>query len=121
VSRGLGKGDGYGDTSETFLERTDNATFDVAGYIFGLPAVYLTRNTRSKMSLSRPFGGMGIGDMVALADATHVGATGLHVCSAILFLIAQDARVRGDAHDNVPMEPTIYGRLASTMITAVSR
>jgi hypothetical protein len=31
------------------------------------------------------------------------------------FLIAQDARVRGDSHDDVPMEPTMYGRLAYAM------
>jgi hypothetical protein len=60
-------------------------------------------------------------DLVALADAAHVGAAGLGVDSAIRFLTSQDARVRGDVHDEVPMKPTMYGRLATAMTTAVSR
>ena len=51
----------------------------------------------------------------------HVGAAGLAVGSAIRFLTTQDARVRGDSQDEVPMEPTMYGRLATTMTTAASR
>jgi hypothetical protein len=43
------------------------------------------------------------------------------VGSAIRFLTAQDARVRGVSQDEVQMEPTIYGRLATAMTTAVSR
>jgi hypothetical protein len=73
------------------------------------------------MSLPIRFGGMGVGDLVALADATHVGAAGLVVGYAICFLISQNARVRGDSHDEVPMAPTMYGRLATAMTTAVSR
>jgi hypothetical protein len=74
-----------------------------------------------KMSLPIHFGGMGVGDLVALADAAHVGAAGLAVGSAIRFHTTQDARVRGDSQDEVPMEPTIYGRLATPMTTTVSR
>jgi hypothetical protein len=65
------------------------------------------------------FGGMGVGGLVALADAAHVGAAGLAMNNAIRFLTAQDARVSGDSH--IPMEPTMYGRLATTMTKAVSR
>jgi hypothetical protein len=36
-------------------------------------------------------------------------------------VLAQDARVRGNTHDEVPMEPTMYGRLATAMTTTVSR
>jgi hypothetical protein len=114
-------GEGYGDTVVTFLERDDNATLDVADEIFGLPTASLPRNSRSKMSVPIRFGGMGVGDLVALADAAHVGAAGLAVVSAIHFLAAQDARVRGDFHDEVPMEPTMYGRLANATTTEVSR
>jgi hypothetical protein len=122
VPRGLGTGEGYGDTVVAFLERADNATLDVlAAEILGLPAPSLPRNTRSDMSLPIRFGVMGVGDLVALADAAHVGAAGLAVGSPIRFLTAQDARVREDSHDEVPMEPTIYGRLATAMTTTVSR
>jgi hypothetical protein len=79
VPRGLGKGEGYGDTVVTFLESADNATLDVAAEILGLPAASLPRNTRSEVSLSIRFGGMGVWDLVALADAAHVGAVGLIV------------------------------------------
>jgi hypothetical protein len=121
VPRGLGRGEGYGDTVVTFLERAHNATLDVAAEILGLLAASLPRNTRSEMSLPIRFGGLGVGDLVALADAAHVGAAGLAVGSAIRFLTAQDARVRGGSQDEAPMEPTMYGRLASTMTRAVSR
>jgi hypothetical protein len=67
------------------------------------------------------FEGMGVGDLVALADAAHVGAAGLAVGYPIRFLTTQDARVRGDSHDEVPMEPTMFGRLTTAMTTAVSR
>jgi NAD(P)H-dependent flavin oxidoreductase YrpB (nitropropane dioxygenase family) len=86
----------------------------------GLLAASLPRNTRSEMSLPIRFGGMGAGDLVALANAAHVGAAGLAVGSAIRFLTTQDARVRGDSQDEVPMEPTMYGRLANAMTTTVS-
>jgi hypothetical protein len=105
----------------TFLERADIATLDVAAEILGLPAASLPRNTRSEMSLSIRFGGMGVGDLVALANAAHVGAAGLAVGSAIRFLTSQDARVRGEFNDEVPMEPTMYGQLATAMTTWVSR
>jgi hypothetical protein len=39
-----------------------------------------------------------VGDLAALADAALVGAAGLGVGSAIRFLTAHDARVRGDSH-----------------------
>jgi hypothetical protein len=118
VPRDLGTDEGYGDTVVTFLERADNATLDVAANILGLPAASLPRNTRSEMSLRIRFRGVGAGDF---GDAAHVGAAALAVGSVIRFLIAQDARVRGDSHNEVPMEPTMYGRLATAMTTAVSR
>jgi hypothetical protein len=62
-----------------------------------------------------------MGDLVALADAAHVGAAGLAVGSGIRFLKAQDARVRGDSQDVVPMDSTMYRRLATAVTTAVSR
>ena len=62
-----------------------------------------------------------MGDLVALADAAHVGAAGLAVGSAIRFLTTQDARVRRDSQAEVPMEATMYGRLATAMSTTVSR
>jgi hypothetical protein len=62
-----------------------------------------------------------VGDLNALADAAHVGEAGLAMGSAIRFLIAQDARVRGDTHVEVPMETTMYGWLAAAMTSAVSR
>jgi hypothetical protein len=77
VPLGLGRGEGYGDTVVTFLERVDNATLDVAAGILGLHTASLPRNTRSDMSLPIRFGGMGVGDLIALADAAHVGAAGL--------------------------------------------
>jgi hypothetical protein len=66
------------------------------------------------------FGGMGTGDLVALEDAAYVGAAGLAVGSYIRFRTKQDARVRGDTHYDVPMEQTMYGRLATAIITTVS-
>jgi hypothetical protein len=40
---------------------------------------------------------------------------------AIRFFTSQYARVSGDSHDEVPMESTMYGRLATVMTTTVSR
>jgi hypothetical protein len=114
-------GEGYGDTVVTFLECPDNAILDVAAEILGLLAASLPLNTRSEMSLPIRFGGMGVRDLVALADAAHVGTAGLAVGFAIRFLAVQDARVCGDSHDEVPMERTMYGRVATAMITTVSR
>jgi hypothetical protein len=62
IPRCLGRGEGYGDTVVTFLERADNATLDVAADILGLPAASLPRNTRSEMSLPIRLGGIGVGD-----------------------------------------------------------
>jgi hypothetical protein len=62
-----------------------------------------------------------VGDLVALADAAHVGAAGLAVGYATRFLTTQNARVRADSQDEVPMEPTMYGRLTTAMTTTVSR
>jgi hypothetical protein len=121
VPRGLGRGEGYGDTVVTFLEHADNATLKLAAEILGLSAASLPRSTRSEMFLPIRFGGMGVGDLAALADAAHVGAAGLTVGSAIHFRTTQDARVRGDSQGEVPMEPTMYGRLATAMTAAVSR
>jgi hypothetical protein len=73
------------------------------------------------MSLPIRFGGMGVGDLVALADAAHVGAAGLAVGYAIHFLSTQDARVRGNSREEDPTEPTMYERLATAMTTTVSR
>jgi hypothetical protein len=105
----------------TFLERADNATLDVEAEILGIPEAGLPRKTRSEMSLSIRFGGMGVEDLVALADAAHVGAHDWAVGSAIHFRTSQDARMRGDSHDEVSMEPTMYGRLAIAVTTEVSR
>jgi hypothetical protein len=69
----------------TFLERADNATLDEAAEIVGLSAASLPCNTRSEISLPIRFGGMGAGDLVALADAAHVGAAGLAVGSTIRY------------------------------------
>jgi hypothetical protein len=55
--------------------------------------------------------------LVALADASDVGSAGLVVGSAICCETAQDARVHRDTHDDVPVEPAMYGRLAIAMIT----
>jgi hypothetical protein len=106
----------------TFLERANNSTpLDVVAEILGLPGASLPRNTRSEMSLPIRFGGMGLGDLVALADAAHIGAAGLAVCYSIRFLPAQYACVRVDANDEVPMEPTMYRQLATAMTTTMSR
>jgi hypothetical protein len=64
---------------------------------------------------------MGLRDLTTLADAAHVGAAGLIVGFATRFHAAQDARARGNTHDDVPMEPTMYGRLATAMTKEVSR
>jgi hypothetical protein len=121
IPRGLSRGEDYGDTVMSFLECGDNATLDISAEILGLPEANLPRNTSSEMSLPIRFGGMGVGGLVTLADAAHVGAVGLAVGYAIRFLKAQVAPVRGDSHDEVPMEPTMYGRLASAMTKTVSR
>jgi hypothetical protein len=70
----------------TFLERAENPTLDVAAEILGLSAASLSHNTRSEISLPKRFGGMGMGDLVALAYAAHVVAAGLAVGFAIRFL-----------------------------------
>jgi hypothetical protein len=116
------RSEGYGDTVINFLERADTGILDVtAEIIMGLPAASLSRNTRSEMSLPIRFGGMRVGDSAALVDVAHVGATGMEVDFAIRFLTPQGARVRQDAHDDVPMEPTTDGRLATTMTIEVPR
>jgi hypothetical protein len=89
----------------TFLERAYNVTLDVAAGILGLPAASLPRNTPSEMSLPIRFGGIEVGDLVALVDAAQIGAAGLVVGSASRFLKLQDARVRRDSNAEVPMEP----------------
>jgi hypothetical protein len=96
---------GYGDTVMTFLERANNATLNVAAKILSLPTASLPRNTRSEMSRPICFGGMWVGDLVALVDAAHVEAAGLAEGFAICFLTSHDARERGDSHDEVPMAP----------------
>jgi hypothetical protein len=78
-------GEDYGDTVVTFLERDDKSTLDVAAEILALPAASLPRNTRSDMSLPMRFEGMGVGDLVALANAAHVGAAGFAMGFAIRF------------------------------------
>jgi hypothetical protein len=113
---------GYGHTVKTFLEPDDIATLDVAAAILGLSAASLPRDTRSEMSVPLRFGGMGVGYLITFADLAHVGAAGLATTSSsVRFLTAQDACVRGDTHDDVPIEPTMYGRLVTAMFTTVSR
>jgi hypothetical protein len=60
---------------------------------------------------------MKMGGLVTVADAVNVGVTDY----TIRLITKQDAHVRGDTHDDVPMEPTMSGRQATAMITAVSR
>jgi hypothetical protein len=91
VPRGRGKEDGYGDTVEAFHERANNATLDVAAETLGFPAASLSRYTRFERYLP------------------------------LRFLKAQEARVHGNTHDDVPLEPTMCIRLAIAMIIAVSR
>jgi hypothetical protein len=120
VPRGHGRGKGYGNTVETFFWRARKATLDVAPEMLGLHTVSLPRNTCSDMSLPMRFGRTGVGDLVALANSAHVGAYGLALGSAIRFLTTQIARARGDTHDDVQLEPSMYGWLATAMITTVS-
>jgi hypothetical protein len=87
--------------SEMSLPIRFGSILEVADEILGLPTASLPRNTRSEMSLPICFGGMGVGGLVALADAAHVGAAGLAVGSPIRFLTTQDARVRGYSQDEV--------------------
>jgi hypothetical protein len=61
VPHGLGRGEGDGDTVVTYLERADNATFDVAVEMLDFLVDILPRNTHSEMSLLIRFGGMGWG------------------------------------------------------------
>jgi hypothetical protein len=96
VPRGRGRGKGYGDAVILFLERTNTATLDVAAEIMGLPAASLPRHTRFEMSRSIRYGGMGTGDVAALADAARVGAAGLAAGSTIRVLTSQDALLRGE-------------------------
>jgi NAD(P)H-dependent flavin oxidoreductase YrpB (nitropropane dioxygenase family) len=93
----------------------------MAAVILRFPTVSLPRYTRSEMSRPIRFGGMGVGDFAALADAAHIGAAGLPVGSAICFFTTQDALVRENTHDNVPRELTMYGRPGTAMVTTVSR
>jgi hypothetical protein len=90
-------------------------------HILGIPAARLPRNTRSDMSFPIRFGGMEVGDLVALADAAHAVGGVLVVRYAMRFITAQDVRVRGNSHGEVHMEPTMYGRLVTALTTTVSR
>jgi hypothetical protein len=83
---GLGRGEGYGDPVVTFLEGAKNATLDVVAEILGLPGASLPPRLLLEISIPIPFGGMGVGDLAALADAAHVGAAGFAMGSAIRFL-----------------------------------
>eukprot|EP00873_Tetraselmis_striata_P042354 jgi/Tetstr1/462618/TSEL_007603.t1 len=46
---------------------------------------------RTRLSLPVQFGGLGIGDNVVIADASHIGAAALVVGQAVTFLRAQHA------------------------------
>eukprot|EP00873_Tetraselmis_striata_P022157 jgi/Tetstr1/442421/TSEL_030545.t1 len=46
---------------------------------------------RTQLSLPVQFGGLGLGDNVAIADASHIGAAALVVGQAVTFLRAQHA------------------------------
>jgi hypothetical protein len=59
--------------------------------------------------------------LVVLADECGPHRSGRFGSSAIHFLTSQDARVRGDTHDDVPMDPIMDGRLAIAMTISVSR
>jgi hypothetical protein len=64
-----------------------------------------------------------VGDLLALADAAHVAARPVWQWAplSVLLLTTQDDSVHGDTHDDVPMEPIMYGRLTTAMIRVVSR
>eukprot|EP00873_Tetraselmis_striata_P008003 jgi/Tetstr1/428267/TSEL_018306.t1 len=46
---------------------------------------------RTQISLPVQFGGLGLGDNVVIADASHIGAAALEVGQAVTFLRAQHA------------------------------
>jgi hypothetical protein len=122
VPHGIGRGEGYGDTVVTFLERVDTATLFVAAEILGLPVASRTRNTRSEMSIPISFGGTWEGTWLPWRmQPTSERLVWQWAPVAIRFLTPQDARVRGSTHDDVPMKPTMHGQLAALMTTTVSR
>eukprot|EP00873_Tetraselmis_striata_P002936 jgi/Tetstr1/423200/TSEL_001320.t1 len=90
--RGLGRSEGYGDTIPSFLEDADAAAFSTLAGIWGVsPDLLDTPSMRTQLSLPVQFGGLGIGDNVVIADASHIGAAALVVGQAVTFLRAQHA------------------------------
>eukprot|EP00873_Tetraselmis_striata_P011817 jgi/Tetstr1/432081/TSEL_021552.t1 len=90
--RGLGRSEGYGDTITSFLEDADAAAFSTLAGIWGVsPDLLDTPSMRTQLSLPVQFGGLGIGDNVVIADASHIGAAALVVGQAVTFLRAQHA------------------------------
>eukprot|EP00873_Tetraselmis_striata_P018710 jgi/Tetstr1/438974/TSEL_027466.t1 len=55
------------------------------------PDLLNTPSMRTQLSLPVQFGGLGIGDNVVIADASHIGAAALVVGQAVAFLRAQHA------------------------------
>eukprot|EP00873_Tetraselmis_striata_P028089 jgi/Tetstr1/448353/TSEL_035636.t1 len=55
------------------------------------PDLVDTPSMRTQLSLPVQFGGLGIGDNVVIADASHIGAAALVVGQAVTFLRAQHA------------------------------
>jgi hypothetical protein len=85
-----------------------------------LLAASLPRNTTSDMSLPYVSEAWGWGTCcLGGCGPCRSGRFGNGLCCR--FLTSQDARMRGDSHDEAPMEPTMYGRFAIAMTTTVSR
>eukprot|EP00873_Tetraselmis_striata_P029089 jgi/Tetstr1/449353/TSEL_003866.t1 len=55
------------------------------------PDLLDTPSMRTQLSLPVRFGGLGIGDNVVIADASHIGAAALVVGQAVTFFRAQHA------------------------------
>eukprot|EP00873_Tetraselmis_striata_P044403 jgi/Tetstr1/464667/TSEL_009421.t1 len=90
--RGLGRSEGYGDTITSFLEDADAAAFSTLAGIWGVsPDLLDTPSIRTQLSLPVQFWGLGIGDNVVIAYASHIGAAALVVGQAATFLRAQHA------------------------------
>jgi hypothetical protein len=65
IPRGFGRGDGYGYSVATFLDRADTATRDVAAKILGFLVANLCHNSHSEMSFPIHYGGMWVGGLDA--------------------------------------------------------
>eukprot|EP00873_Tetraselmis_striata_P016574 jgi/Tetstr1/436838/TSEL_025615.t1 len=74
------------------FEDADAAAFSTLAGIWGVsPDLLDTPSMRTHMSFHVQFGGIGIGDNVVIADASHIGVAALVVGHAVTFLRAQHA------------------------------